>query len=248
MKFFVGLHQPSDARHFGRCCISVNRLRNRKGDFRVSDWIMDSGAFTEISTHGHYRGSVELYADQIRRWSQCGNLLSAVAQDWMCEPEIVDCTGLSVAEHQRLTVERYDQLIDCRPPVYIMPVLQGYEPQEYVDCLRLYGNRLAGGDWVGVGSVCKRNSDPRAILDVLRAIDEVRPDLKLHGFGVKRTALAHGTIRAMLWSADSMAWSAAARREGRNQNDWKEARSFCWEIERQEFQQPLFCSIPVDTR
>lgn len=28
--FFVGLHQPSDADHFERACISINRLRGRK--------------------------------------------------------------------------------------------------------------------------------------------------------------------------------------------------------------------------
>lgn len=31
--------------------VSVNRLRNRKSDFRVRDWIMDSGAFTTIAKH-----------------------------------------------------------------------------------------------------------------------------------------------------------------------------------------------------
>ena len=40
---------------------------------------MDSGAFTEISTHGHYRHSVSEYADQIKRWASTGNLLAAVA-------------------------------------------------------------------------------------------------------------------------------------------------------------------------
>lgn len=51
MRFFVGLHQPSDAQHFDAVFVSVNRLRNRKSDFRVRDWIMDSGAFTTIAKH-----------------------------------------------------------------------------------------------------------------------------------------------------------------------------------------------------
>jgi hypothetical protein len=55
MRFFTGLHQPSDARHFDAAFISVNRLRTRKAPMQVRDWIMDSGAFTEISSHGHYR-------------------------------------------------------------------------------------------------------------------------------------------------------------------------------------------------
>ena len=35
MKFYVGLHQPSDAQHFDRCMVSVNRLRNRKSGFKA---------------------------------------------------------------------------------------------------------------------------------------------------------------------------------------------------------------------
>lgn len=77
MRFFVGLHQPSDAQHFDAAFVSVNRVRNRKAPFKVRDWIMDSGAFTEISTHGEYRHSVSHYAEQIRRWKSNGNLLAA---------------------------------------------------------------------------------------------------------------------------------------------------------------------------
>ena len=43
MRFFTGLHQPSDARHFDAAFVSVNRLRKRKCPFAVGDWIMDSG-------------------------------------------------------------------------------------------------------------------------------------------------------------------------------------------------------------
>ena len=52
MRFFIGLHQPSDAKHFGMAFISVNRIKNRKSPFEVGDWIMDSGAFSTILAHG----------------------------------------------------------------------------------------------------------------------------------------------------------------------------------------------------
>jgi hypothetical protein len=204
--FFPGLHQPSDAKRFKRCFVSVNRLRGRKSDFPVEDWIMDSGAFSEISQHGRYRYEVAEYAAQIVRWSKCGNLLAAVTQDYMCEPFILDKTGLTIAEHQELTIARYDELLRCETGVYIMPVLQGYEPQDYVSHLHQYGERLGRGAWVGVGSVCKRNASPQKILDVLMAIKLERPDLRLHGFGLKITALRNGLVRALLHSADSMAW------------------------------------------
>jgi hypothetical protein len=241
MIFYPGLHQPSDAQHFGRSFISVNRLRNRVSDFAVHDWIMDSGAFSEIFLHGGYRHDVQEYAGQIARWSCCGNLVRAVAQDWMCEPDMLQRTGLSIKEHQRLTVERYDQLLEAMTcDVEIMPVLQGFAPEDYVRCIELYGDRLTHGMWVGVGSVCKRNGTPGQIEAVLDAIHNVRPDLRLHGFGVKLTSLASGLIRARLYSADSMAWSYAARREGRNANDWREAASYAATIERMSYQTWMF--------
>ena len=81
--------------------------------------------------------------------------------------------------------------------------------------------------WVGVGSVCKRNAKPGEVFMVLDAIAMARPDLRLHGFGLKATALSEPGVRGLLHSADSMAWSFAARYEGRDRNSWVEARS--WE-------------------
>lgn len=243
MRFFVGLHQPSDAANFGASMISVNRLKGRVGPFAVGDWMMDSGAFTAIKTHGGFPEDVSVYAAQIRRWATNGRLLCAVAQDYMCEPFMVAKTGLSVPEHQRLTVERYDALIRCDTGgVYIMPVLQGYEPADYVRHIEMYGSRLAHGAWVGVGSVCKRNGDPRAIEAVLCAIKARRPDLRLHGFGLKTTALGSGLVRSCLDTADSMAWSFAARRNGGNANDWRVARAFLASIETMPVQLQL---LPV---
>jgi hypothetical protein len=239
MRFFVGLHQPSDAKHFDASFLSVNRLKPRR-KFAVSDWIMDSGAFTEIARHGRYRHSVEEYAAEIARWHGNGNLLAAVAQDYMCEAFVLEKTGCTVEQHQQMTVERYDALRVIPSPVHIMPVLQGYKPTEYVDHIRMYGDRLRQGMWVGVGSVCKRNGNARSIEEVLLSIHHERPDLKLHGFGLKTTALRSGLVRLLLATADSMAWSFHARRNGRNANDWQEAQRWLEKIESQQVQLPLF--------
>lgn len=231
MRFFIGLHQPSDAWRFSSSFISINRIRDRKGPFRVGDWIMDSGAFSEVSRHGRYRHEVSEYAAQISRWKDNGNLLAAVSQDYMCEPFILAKTGLKVWEHQEHTVARYDELLRYETGCYIMPVLQGYAAGEYVDHLAMYGEKLAHGAWVGVGSVCKRNTEPVSILRVLMGIKHHRPDLKLHGFGLKRTALEFAPIRELLHSSDSMSWSFHARMHGRSGNDWREAMRMVDRIE-----------------
>jgi hypothetical protein len=231
MKFYVGLHQPSDAKRFDLAFVSVNRIRGRRKPLGAGAWIMDSGAFTEIATHGFYRSTVEEYAAEINRWADDPTLVAAVAQDYMCEPFIIAKTGLSVEEHQRLTIDRYDALVKLVDPrVYVMPVLQGYTVADYLRHLEMYGDRLKHGAYVGVGSICKRNTDIGQIEEILTAIKRARPDLLLHGFGLKTTALSSWVVQNCLHSADSMAWSFAARRQGRNANDWREARDFILSI------------------
>lgn len=232
MIFYVGLDQPSHAAHIQRCMISASRLRKRVSDFVVNEWMLDSGAFMELKIHGAYRDDPRVYAAQIRRWATVGNLVAASSQDYMCEPFILARTGLDVPTHQRLTIERYDAIrAEVGDAAYVLPVLQGFLPQQYQEHIAQYGNRLALGAWVGVGSVCKRNGSPREIAAVFRAIKQVRPDLRLHGFGCKTTALASTEVRQLLHTADSMAWSFAARMQGRNQHDWREAAAFAARIQ-----------------
>jgi hypothetical protein len=227
MYFHVGLHQPSDCQHFERSFVSINRIRQRKAKFSVNKWIMDSGAFTEISSHGEYRTEPEEYAREAARWEGNGSLLCIVSQDYMCEPFILKKTGMTVREHQEKTVERYVRIV-AASPVSVMPVLQGYQLADYLNHIDDYGTRglLSPGMRIGVGSVCKRNSNVEEIEDILFAIKEKAPYLRLHGFGLKTTALRSEAVWAMLYSADSMAWSYSARMQGRNANDWREAKVF----------------------
>jgi hypothetical protein len=232
IRFYIGLHQPSDAQHFDRCCIHVERLNTRRKPLGCKEILLDSQAFMKLKLHGCYPYPPQTYADKVHRVAGLVERLTAVTEDYMCEPFILAKTGLSVAEHQRLTIERYDELrrlIDSA--IYLMPVLQGYRPLEYVDHLRQYGERLPAGAWVGVGSVCKRNGDPSQIRDVLYCIKRARPDLRLHGFGLKRTALSWHWIRTALYSADSLAWSLNARKNGRNANDWREANRYAQRVD-----------------
>lgn len=252
--FFAGVHHPNMgwplSMHGVQVCISANVLV--KSDHHIpfvgscEGWMLDSGAFTQIDRHGAFTQSVEDYAAMIRRYDRhqawCWkngrgfrNLRVAVSQDYMCEDVALSKTGLSVRDHQRLTIERYDQIraaMDAEgvETVPLMPVLQGATPEDYRRHLVDYGDRISPGMWVGVGSVCKRQGDPKLIAFILRGVLQDRPDLRLHGFGVKKTALKSPAVRSALHTADSMAWSFAARMEGRDPNDWAEALKFAQEI------------------
>ena len=152
----------------------------------------------------------EYVADVIRFSDEVGTLQWAAPQDWMCEPAILAQTGLTVRAHQIRTVENYQALRDLAPDLPIIPVLQGWEYGDYLCHLDDYYN--AGIDLrmipvVGVGSICRRQQTSQAagIITTLRALG-----IRLHGFGVKQGGLAR--YQLALESADSLAWSYAARR------------------------------------
>lgn len=123
---------------------------------------------------------------------------------------MIDRTGLSVTEHQHRTVANYLELRQLAPHLPFIPVLQGWHLADYLTCADLYqsaGIDLVGQPRVGIGSVCRRQATApiAAIITTLAA-----RGLRLHGFGVKTGGLdKYGHLLA---SADSMAWSYAARR------------------------------------
>ncbi|MFF5227475.1 hypothetical protein [Dactylosporangium sp. NPDC000521] len=216
--FYLGTHQP----HWLRLALGVplfisdRRLRAYRTLPRANGpWALDSGGFTELSQHGSWdHGPTPAqYAARVRRYrDEIGHLAWAAPQDWMCEPHITATTGLSVREHQARTVTNYLRLRDLAPDLPFVPVVQGWTPGDYLHCVDRYaaaGIDLTRADLVGVGSVCRRQSG-RQLGEVLTCLHTAGVT-RLHGFGVKTLGLAHHAD--LLTSADSMAWSAQARRQ-----------------------------------
>lgn len=176
----------------------------------IAPWALDSGGFTELNLHGRWVTTVDEYIPAVRRYrDEIGMLAWASPMDWMCEPFVLEKTGLTVREHQQRTVDNLVLLRSLAPDLPWVPVLQGWTLEDYLDCIDIYergGVHLADEPLVGVGSVCRRQniSDIEVIFCALEA-----RGLKLHGFGVKTKGLkkyAHA-----LESADSMSWSYRAR-------------------------------------
>ena len=213
MDFFLGTHMPSwftkvDIPLF----VSHRRLSDRKRFDRArGPWALDSGGFTELSMFGEWRTPRAEYVEAVRRYMDAiGSMLWAAPQDWMCEPFMLERTGLTVAEHQARTVENFLQLADEAPDVPFVPVLQGWALDDYFRCIDRYaanGVDLLSFDTVGLGSVCRRQSDAE-IAQVISHLSVT--GIRLHGFGVKGSGIRQ--YGWMLRSADSMAWSYRGRR------------------------------------
>jgi hypothetical protein len=231
-EFFLGTHRPHwlypgrrKLRPRGPLFVSIRQIRHaRKGAYPRSDtpFAVDSGGYTELLMHGRWTGTAAAYARSIVALSeQTGTLAWAAIQDWMCEPWILrggspptggkaaPGTGLTVADHQRLTVESYLELRELAPGIQWMPVLQGQDVGDYLDHVEQYagaGVDLLALDRVGLGSVCRRQSTA-AILEIVEPLAGL--GLRLHGFGIKSLGLRW--VSHMFTSTDSLAWSFRAR-------------------------------------
>lgn len=226
--FHLGSHRPGWLwRVKVPLFVSDRQLRRyrRLRPATTETWALDSGAFSELQLHGgwaHGPTPAE-YVARARRYSrQIGRLAWIAQQDWPCEPIVrfggvgqgglrFAGTGASVLEHQQRTVANLLELRCLASELPIAPVLQGWTPTDYRRAVAMFhdaGIDLAAEPIVGVGSVCRRQGSAQAA-DIIAAVCQAVPGIRLHGFGVKIAGLLR--FGHLLTSADSMSWSYAAR-------------------------------------
>lgn len=216
--FYLGVHHPDWIHGRGRWLrgqpmfVSHRSLRGRQALFPADrQWALDSGGYTELRKHGTWTTSPADYAADVARYTdQISHLDWAAVQDWMCEDDALKATGRTVANHQALTITSLLDLRTIAPHLPWVPVLQGRTVDDYRrhrDAYTAAGIDLTVEPVVGLGSVCRRQST-RPVHDLIREL--ASGGIRLHAFGFKTTGLA--AVGEHLYSADSMAWSYAARR------------------------------------
>lgn len=203
MKVRVGIDRrrayADKARELGApVMISANALRSRSQEgWHVPDHLgdldiaLDSGGFV-AAMNGGFTFSQEEYLDLVEiiqpNWY--------AAMDFCCEPEIAEDRQ---EVHRRIlrTVDNLRSLLPMAqnrrlpPPV---PVIQGWTPDEYEDCMERFSELYPDG-WpplMGVGSVCRRPvGGETGLFNVLNRISDAlgSAETKLHLFGVKGPAL-----------------------------------------------------------
>ena len=193
--------------------VSINWLKKRKKKRfnQKAKVYVDSGGFTELSRFGGWTTTPVEYVQDLERLQGLGLKITwAAQQDMMCEPIMLEKTGLTVREHQERTVENLQTLRSFNSSIHFIPVLQGQTLEDYFahfEMFEVVGFDLRNEPIVGVGSVCRRQSS-NEIAHIMKCLHA--KGLKLHGFGVKTDGLK--LYGEHLTSSDSMAWSMSARR------------------------------------
>jgi hypothetical protein len=213
--FWLGTHEPHWLKRSPHPLFISRRRLLRLNVMPVARvaWALDSGGFSELSLYGKWRTTPEQYVADVERYAyEIGMMQWAAPMDWMCEPHMLAKTGKSLRYHQFLTVENYLLLKELGDDLPFIPVLQGWQHEDYWDCIEMYddaGVNLYDEPIVGIGSVCRRQST-KEIREIIT--DLASAGLRLHGFGVKQSGIqGYGDV---LTSADSLAWSYAASKRG----------------------------------
>lgn len=218
MKFYVGISQHSHLPWVRDCfMLSFQVIKRRKVAWVIPDhleWIMDSGAFSELKKYGCYTFTPEEYFKYVEWWQP--NYF--VNMDWMCEPSQLRRTNHTTQEHQQKSLDNQIKLYELwedswiKPHCEFMGVLQGWMPKDYVEHIDLLKEHNMILPYMGIGSVCRRASD-RQIVKVIKTIRKELPNTKLHGFGIKTTMLKNPVTYRCLNSVDSQAWSLTGWRK-----------------------------------
>ncbi|WP_135830656.1 deazapurine DNA modification protein DpdA family protein [Halorussus halobius] len=130
--------------------------------------------------------------------------------DFACEPELHDTTP---EERVTRTVEKHCQALDvfqAEPwPFEVLPVLQGWEPDDYRRCARLFERHDLVRDRMAIGTVCKRD-DPSKIGEVLDACEDVLGYRRWHLFGLTLNGWKNSRLWGRFASSDTSAWNYRA--------------------------------------
>lgn len=164
---------------------------------------LDCGGFTMLNKHGEYPFSVVNYANLIARLGPD----YYATMDYPCEPEISRSLSLEKnKERIEATVKNAEALAEweCQIPGKMVPVIQGYELDEYLYCLRLYEEADLIRDYMAVGSMCRRISDEQLgkLIPGLYYAANKLGCYKLHFFGLKLSRSLE-IYADMIYSRDS---------------------------------------------
>lgn len=115
--FWLGVHRPHWLKESRVPMFVSNRQLARVKTLPRAGhpWALDSG-FTEITKFGEWRTTPQQYVQQIRRYrDEVGRLSWASQQDLMCEDDALRMTGLTIDQHQDLTVANFLTLRELAP-------------------------------------------------------------------------------------------------------------------------------------
>lgn len=203
--------------------VSVASMYDKKNGLRINKSMIpatvkrlfvDSGGFSFASKWGEYPFTVEEFVSFVGLLSDEFPVTEVAIMDYPCEPSVNRSILKNNATRIRATVSNALDCMDADCSLPWLPVVQGYELNEYLWCLELYRNNLISVDnfsYWAIGSLCARKKTG----GLRRIITKLKEEINqaIHVFGMTITALRDPQIFFSVESSDSGAWSFMANNE-----------------------------------
>lgn len=189
---------------------NTSSLRHAQG----LDLTVDSSGYVAQVLRGGYEWSPESYVGDLCTHPAISRF---AAMDLAVEPEIARDRETRRERIARTVGYFYACLSAARAHGIshkLMPVLQGWEPEDYLRCADEILPAVPDGTVIGIGSTCRRAMNgPAGVLAILDQLDRHLPrGIRFHLFGVKSNAAeAAAALGGRVASIDSQAYGVRAR-------------------------------------
>lgn len=177
-----------------------------------NELFMDSGGFQLIGQYGEYPFENEEYL----HYAEEINPDFLAPLDYPCDGVDNPIKGVNISNDERIkrTVENDVFLLDnYEGEGRVVPVIQGYDVEEYKNCVNRLKERGAITEYMGVGSICRRKKS-NEVYEILKTCKEMT-NSKLHVFGLSLNLVKMPKIRHLINSFDTMSWMYSSTRFGR---------------------------------
>ncbi len=182
---------------------------------------LDSGGYSFLMKNIDYPFSIYQYSAFIKKLKPN----YAATMDYACEPLLIkNSTIKNIKTRIQKTVENTDALVNnynINKYTTLIPVVQGYEYDEYKYCINMYHKKDLLDNYIAIGSMCKRTNKEgkQLLLKIIRYLKRFI-DAKIHVFGLKLSFLKDKDIFFSIYSVDTAAWTH------NYQNRWGKGRNF----------------------
>lgn len=199
--------------------------KNNKPWDGIENLFLDSGGAPDTmkAWGGEYPTSDEEYLDYVEKYEPEYFAL----RDYPCEKKLLREIDRTVEKNLEMTIDRHINLMDLLDDRDIksepVSVIQGKDTSDYLKCIEMFEDHNLITPYIGIGTLCGRSAN-EVIKKVVKTVREQLPNKKIHGFGIKKSALKIGEIFRKLDSADSQAYEYneqhSSRISGNKKKSW----------------------------
>ncbi|WP_302083039.1 DUF7221 family queuine tRNA-ribosyltransferase-like protein [Salinibaculum rarum] len=177
---------------------------------------IDSGGYQAVSRWG---GEYPYSPTELFEYASQMGAEYVATMDLVCDPNVE--SDLSSTERIEQTVENTTEVVaayeasSTNYDFQLVPVIQGWKPREYLECVDAFRDRGLIREYMGIGSVARKHANDE-IHEILTRLNNNLPSTDFHLFGAKLSIVRDHRFWGQFESCDSAAWRFRPSELGRD--------------------------------